>query len=245
MRRKGLRLTSSRVEGTARRWSKYYDKLADHFLTRIRVKPSTVILEAGCGKGQLTIPMIQKLPQSVRLIAVDSSIGPYLGWLDELTSKIRRLGLEQRVHLIKSDVRRIKGVKDSSVDIVVSNELLCDLPRKDQLVKALNEFYRILRPGGSMIHGEWSSSPVDSGVGFKVKHSPAWNPDQLFNYTKRAGFHNFRVSYFDETVDFGYDTAIAELRTWGVTESFFKHYERSLKRYGIQLPYEHVIQCEK
>src|SRR2546422_3603756 len=96
-----------------------------------------------------------------------------------------------------------------------------------------------------MIHGEWSSSPVDSGVGFKVKHSPAWNPDQLFNYTKRAGFHNFRVSYFDETVDFGYDTAIAELRTWGVTESFFKHYERSLKRYGIQLPYEHVIQCEK
>jgi len=82
-------------------------------------------------------------------------------------------------------------------------------------------------------------------MGFKVKHSPAWNPDQLFNYTKRAGFHKFRVSYFDETVDFGYDAAISELRTWGVTESFFKHYERSLKRYGIQLPYEHVIQCEK
>jgi len=245
MRRKGLGLTPNRAEGTARTWSKYYDKLADHFLTRIRVKPYTVILEAGCGKGQLTIPMIQKLPQSVKLIAVDSSIGPYLGWLDEFASKIHRSGLESRVHLLRSDVRRIKGVKDNSVDIVVSNELLCDLPRKDQLAKALNEFYRILRPGGSMIHGEWSSSPVDSGVGFKVKHSPAWNPDQLFNYTKRAGFRNFRVSYFDETVDFGYDTAIAELRTWGVTESFFKHYERSLKRYGIQLPYEHVIQCEK
>src|SRR2546422_9081765 len=195
MRRKGLGLTPSRVEGTARRWSKYYDKLADHFLTRIRVKPYTVILEAGCGKGQLTIPMIQKLPKSVKFVAVDSSIGPYLGWLDELESKIHRSRLESRVHLLRSDVRRIKGVKDNSVDIVVSNELLCDLPRKDQLAKDLNEFYRNLRPGGSMILGEWSSSPVDNGVGLKVKHSPAWNPNQLFNYTKRAGFHKFRVSY--------------------------------------------------
>src|SRR3989442_7356422 len=124
MRRKGLGLTPSRVEGTARRWSKYYDRLADHFLTRIRVKPSTVILEAGCGKGQLTIPMILELPKSVTLIAVDSSIGPYLGWLDEFASKIHRSGLEQRVQLLKSDVRRIKVVNDSSVDIVVSNELL-------------------------------------------------------------------------------------------------------------------------
>src|SRR2546425_1768941 len=191
MNRKGLRLTVNITDGTARIWSKYYDKLTEHFLTRIRVKPYTVILEAGCGKGQLTIPMIQKLPNSVKFVAVDSSIGPYLGWLDELESKIHRSRLESRVHLLRSDVRRIKGVKDSSIDIVVSNELLCDLPRKDQLLKALNEFYRILRPGGSMIHGEWSSSPVDSGVGFKGKHSPDWNPDQLFNYTKRARFYNF------------------------------------------------------
>src|SRR3989454_9036434 len=143
MNRKGLRLGVNRTEGTAKIRVKVYDKLADHFLTRIRVKPSTVILEAGCGKGQLTFPMIQKLPKSVKLIAVDSSIGPYLGWLDEFASKIHRSGLERRVHLLRSDVRRIKGVKDNSVDIVVSNELLCDLPRKDQLVKALNEFYRI------------------------------------------------------------------------------------------------------
>src|SRR3989442_12182323 len=122
MRRKGLRLTGNRTEGTARTWSKYYDKLADHFLTRIRVKPSTVILEAGCGKGQLTIPLFQKLPKSVKLIAVDSSIGPYLGWLDELESKIHGSGLERRAHLLRSDVRTIKGVSDSSGNLVVSTE---------------------------------------------------------------------------------------------------------------------------
>src|SRR5437879_13506837 len=115
MERKRLELKPSSAEGTARTWSKYYDKMADHFLTRIRVKPSTVILEAGCGKGQLTIPLIQKLPKSVKLIAIDSSIGPYLGWLDEFASKIHRSGLERRVQLLKSAVRRIKGVKDNSV----------------------------------------------------------------------------------------------------------------------------------
>jgi ubiquinone/menaquinone biosynthesis C-methylase UbiE len=245
MSRQGTRFSADKTESMARIWSKYYDRLADHFLTRVRVKPSAVILEAGCGKGQLTIPLIKKLPKSVKLIAVDSSTGPYLGWLDQLATKILRLGLEKRVHLLRSDVRTIRGVEDSSVDLIVSNELLCDLPRRDQLSKALNEFYRILRPGGSMIHGEWYSSPVDHGRGFKVKHTPAWNPDQLFNFTKDAGFHNLRVSYFDATVNFGYDTAIPELRTWGVTESFFKHYEKSLKRYGIQIPYEHVVQCEK
>src|SRR5712664_1289751 len=158
MRGQGRRLTADRTKRMTRVWSKYYDTLADHFLTRIRVKPSTVILEAGCGKGQLTIPLLNKLPKSVKLIAVDSSTGPYLGWLDELASKIRSSKLEQRVHLLRSDVRTIKDVEDGSVDVIVSNELLCDLARRDQLTKALNEFHRILRPSGSMIHGEWSSS---------------------------------------------------------------------------------------
>ena len=229
----------------ARAWSNYYDLLARHFLSQIRAKPSSVILEGGCGKGQLTIPLLKGLPHGVKLIAVDSSTGPYFGWLDELASKIHDSGLDKRIQIIKSDIRKIRGVDDSSVDVIVSNELLCDLTRKASLTNALTEFHRILRSGGTMIHGEWSSSPVDDGQGFKVRHSPAWNPDQLFNYTKQAGFHGFQVSYFDATVDFGYETAIGELRSWGVTEPFLKHYERSLKRYGIQLPNEHIVRCEK
>ena len=83
-----------------------------------------MILEAGCGKGQLTIPLISKLPRNVRMIAIDSSAGPYAGWLKELAKKLRTDGFEKQVLLIRSDARRIRGDEDESVDVVVSNELL-------------------------------------------------------------------------------------------------------------------------
>src|SRR5690348_11422404 len=125
-------------------WTRYYQRLADHFVELIGQRRFEVILEAGCGKGQLTIPLLRRLPAKVRMIAIDSSKGPYNGWLNELRRELRTFGLEKRVQAIKSDARRITGIEAESIDIVVSNELLCDLPDDFQLEKALSEFYRIL-----------------------------------------------------------------------------------------------------
>src|SRR6266568_4310436 len=124
--------SSSNDLETAR--TRYYDRLATHFMEQIGQRRPRVILEAGCGKGQLTIPLISKLPRNVKMIAIDSSAGPYAGWLKELAKKLRTDGSEKRVRLIRSDARRIKSVEDESVDVVVSNELLCDLPY-DKLLK--------------------------------------------------------------------------------------------------------------
>jgi ubiquinone/menaquinone biosynthesis C-methylase UbiE len=225
--------------------TRYYDRLATHFMEQIGRRRSRVILEAGCGKGQLTIPLISKLPRNVRMIAIDSSAGPYTGWLKELAKKLRTEGFEKQVRLIRSDARRIKGVEDESVDVVVSNELLCDLPYDSELVAALGEFYRILRPGGFMIHGEWSSSPAVEPQAFLVEHWPSWTPDQLFAIMRNSGFHDFQVSYFGTTIHFGYENAIEELRGWGANETFLKRYDKLLKRDGIELPFEHIVQCQK
>ena len=225
--------------------TRYYDRLATHFMEQIGRKRSRVILEAGCGKGQLTMPLISKLPRSVKMIAIDSSSGPYAGWLNELAKKLRMNGFEKRVRLIRSDARRIKGVGDESVDAVVSNELLCDLPYDPELEKALREFYRILRPGGFMIHGEWSSSPAVEPQAFLVEHWPSWTPDQLFAIMRKSGFHHFQVSYFATTIHFGYENAVEELRSWGANETFLKRYDKLLKRDGIELPFEHIVQCQK
>ena len=226
-------------------WTRYYDRLATHFVKQIGQRRSKVILEAGCGKGQLTIPLLRRLPRNVKMIAIDSSKGPYAGWLKELSQKLQTARLEKRVQPIKSDARRIRGIEDESVDIVVSNELLCDLPYDSQLEKALTEFYRILRPGGLMIHGEWSSSPAAEPQAFLVKHWPSWTPDQLFSIMRKNGFHDFQVTYFETTIHFGYENALAELQTWGASEKFLKRNDEMLKREGIELPYEHIVQCEK
>lgn len=226
-------------------YHRYYDRLAEHFVREIGSSRVRTILEAGCGRGQLTIPLLGRLPRSTRVIAVDSSRGPYAGWLNELATKLDGRGLDRRVRVVDSDVRHVDDVDNESVDVVVSNELLCDLPRKPQLQKALGEFYRVLRPGGIMIHGEWSSCPSAGPEGLLIRHWPSWTPDQLFVLMRDAGFHNFRVTYFDTTMHLSYENVVEELRIWGWTERLLKRHDRLLKQQGIDLPFEHVIRCEK
>jgi SAM-dependent methyltransferase len=240
-----LRISADRPRDLAAARSKYYDRLADHFVREIGSVRVKTILEAGCGRGQLTIPLLKKLPASTRMIAVDSSKGPYSGWLDELVATLHNRGLEHRVHVVDSDVRHLKDVDTGSVDAVVSNELICDLPRKPQLQKALREFSRVLRPGGLMVHGEWSSFPAVGPEGFMVRHWPTWNPDQLFALMRDEGFHSFHVTYFDTTIHLGYENALEELQTWGATERLLKREDRLLKQQGLDLPFEHVVRCQK
>ncbi len=234
--------------------SQYYAKLADYFLKQINLKSVRIVLEAGCGKGQLTIPLIERLPKRIRLIAVDSSKGAYEGSFETLVSRLRKGHNEHRVRPVLSDVRRINSVGNNTVDVVISNELLCDLKDETKVLKAFKEFHRVLRPRGIMIHGEWSSFPENEPQKITIRaDSPEgtdtpsrfWNPDELSSLMRIAGFHQVSASYFEATVSMGYETAIKELHNWGVRESFLNRNGRLLRRYGIQLPFEHVIRCQK
>ena len=228
-----------------RAYESYYSRMAEHFIEQLGTTHIDLILEAGCGRGQLTVPLLRRLPKEVRMMAVDSSTGPYAGWLDDLVSKLRTAGLESRVQILEADARRMGEVEDKSVDVVVSNELLCDLIPEAQLEMAMREFFRILRPGGTMVHGEWSSYTENSSQSFLVKHWPTWTPDQLHFMMGKTGFRNFSVTYFDTTIRFGHRAALEELRSWGAPRGFFRQNERWVRRYGIRLPFEHVIRCEK
>ena len=240
-----MRINADRPRDSARAHYRYYVRLAEHFVREIGSNRIQTILEAGCGRGELTIPLLRKLPVSTRMIVVDSSKGPYAGWLNELAATLHRRGLERRVRVVASDVRQLKDVDAESVDGVVSNELVCDLPRKAQLERALREFYRVLRPGGIMVHGEWLSCPTAGPQELLIKHWPSWTPDQLFVLMRKAGFHSFRVTYYDTTIHLGYENAVGELRTWGATDRLLKRYDKLLKQQGIELPLEHLIRCKK
>src|SRR5207249_4250352 len=189
-----MKINADRPRDLAAARHRYYDRLAEHFVREIGSGRIRTILEAGCGRGQLTIPLLGKLPTSARMIAVDSSKGPYAGWLNELAATLHGRRLGHRVRVVDSDVRHLEAVDTESVDVVVSNELICDLPRKPQLQKALGEFYRVLRPGGIMVHGEWSSCPTAGPQGLLIRHWPSWTPDQLFVLMRDAGFLSFRDS---------------------------------------------------
>ena len=238
-------ITAKAAKDVGRAYSRYYSLLADVFAQELLAVSPRVVLEAGCGKGQLTFPLLSMLPKHTRLIAVDSSRGPYRGWLEELAARVRGSSLARRVQVVRSDAGRLTGVKDESVDAIVSNELLCDLPRKQQLEKVLGEFQRVLRPGGRMVHGEWVSWAENGTQSFVMRHWPTWTPDQLFSLMKREGFYDFHVSYFDTTISFGYEPGLEELRSWGAPDSLLKRYDKLVRLHGLQLPFEHIITCRK
>lgn len=231
----------------------YYALLAEFFLEQVGRGPAT-ILEAGSGRGQLTFPLLALLRRRVRLTTVDSSKGPYEGSLEQFRSDMKKQGLDFSIKVVKSDVRKMGGVRDASVDALISNELLCDLRDEGQLSRALREFHRALRPGGVMVHGEWSSCPANRSQGMTIKaDSPTgtatpsrfWNPDELFAVMRHVGFEKFSSTYFETTMKLEYPAAIEELQNWGVRESFLKRNDSSLRRYGIELPFEHVVRCRK
>ncbi len=226
-------------------YAAYYNQMADTFAKHIVARRFRLILEAGCGRGQLTIPLLRKLPNRVRMIAVDSSRGPYRGWLDELTQLLARAKLENRVDVIEADATRIADVKPGSVDAVVSNELLCDLVPNSRLIRALREFRRILRDNGMMVHGEWSSHSENDPRSIMIKHFPSWTPDQLHSATLASGFRNFSVSYFETTIRFQYAAALEELHNWGASSRLLRKRGNLVKGEGFRLPFEHIIRCEK
>lgn len=240
-----MKINAGHPKDLAAARNEYYDNLAEHFLREIGSNKVRTILEAGCGRGQLTIPLLEKLPVSTKMIAVDSSKGPYAGWLNELRATLQDRRLEDRVRVVKADVRHLDGVDTETVDVVVSNELICDLPRKPQLQKALREFYRILRPHGIMVHGEWSSFPTSGPQGFLIRHWPTWNPDQLSAFMREEGFLNLRATYFYTTLHLGYENAVRELRSWGATQKLLKREDGLLRKQGLDLPFEHLIRCQK
>src|SRR3972149_6491412 len=98
--------------------------MATHFIEQLGATQIDLILEAGCGRGQLTVPLLRRLPKEVRMMAVDSSTGPSSGWLGDLVSRLRMAGLPVRPLRLGPALRVQGALPRAAGGQVVSNELL-------------------------------------------------------------------------------------------------------------------------
>lgn len=116
--------------------------------------PSTrsLLVEIGCGKGQLTIPLA-KQTENLQIIAIDSYRRPYSRKdYTELISGLERGRLKRRVHVVVSDyshwLSRQPGEKFGGV---ISSEFLPEIDSIG-LRKFLADCERIIKPGGVTLH---------------------------------------------------------------------------------------------
>jgi ubiquinone/menaquinone biosynthesis C-methylase UbiE len=236
-----------------------YKRLADFFVENMNFKGVSNIIEVGCGKGQLTIPFVEKITRfkkHFKLVAFDMSAGPYEGDLNVLEKKISTQRLGRLITVVRGDVTDMRTMSNESFDIVVSNELLCGLNRGG-LERAFKEFHRILRPEGQMVHGELSPVPESEaqrllieadGFGESVQPHPKWfSPysDEVAALLHKTGFRNIRTEYFETKVKMTCKEAIRQLKQWNIDSAFIQSHLTELETNGLELPLEHVIFCEK
>jgi ubiquinone/menaquinone biosynthesis C-methylase UbiE len=238
-----------------------YERLAVFLVENLDFEKVSTILEAGCGTGQLTIPLVRKLMRikpSFRVMALDLSAGPYKGHLDILKAGLKEEKLEGLIMPVKADIRDMEVIANESVDLVVSNETLCELDRTG-LEVALREFHRILKCDGQMVHGELIQAFENNAQRLVIEanlHSletslprPEWvSPfsDEVAALLHKIGFRDITVKYFETNLKFrGFSVALKKLAQWHIDSLFVKEHLRDVKKYGLEYPMEHLIFCRK
>jgi len=148
-------------------------------------------------------------------------------------------------------------LEDESVDLIISNELFCDLDRNG-LERAIKEFYRILKPNGQMAHGELNPAAENEAQRLLIEANaysletaqpkPEWfSPfsDEVAALMHKIGFKNIRVEYFETNVKMNFNKSIENLKEWKTDPAFIERHLNDLKGYGMEFPMEHVIFCQK
>lgn len=237
-------------------WSARYESLARVFAEIIGPEASEVV-ELGCGRGQLTIPLARLIPSS-RIVAVDGFLGPYHAWKQRLKAALKSASLEDRVKVVTSDCWRWFEREPSSChDVLLSSELFPEFD-SGELRRFMSEAFRVLRARGLIIssflspHGnnprqrlfiEADSEPRWTKYPPKEWFSPP--PELVGRELRRAGFAKIRVRVVPTHVKFVRRAAIKSLRRWGVRPAFTKMYERKLNEDGLESPDWILVEATK
>lgn len=171
------------------------------------------VLDAGCGTGYLSIKLAR---QGAQVIAVDAS--PEMVRVAERNRELANVDVDVRV----DDVQLLTTVRDGSVDCIVSNYVLMDLPDHEAAVGA---FARVLASGGVAVlvflhpcfdSPEGPQRSVD-GVGYhwpkpyveRWTFTSRWGPfssefltfhRSLTDYWRAFTSAGFRIDHFEEPV---------------------------------------------
>jgi ubiquinone/menaquinone biosynthesis C-methylase UbiE len=151
--------------GSYMTWSSHVGKrrTRDVLLDRVgQLRPwrgDEVVLDIGCGRGLMLIGAAKKLDRGTA-IGLDM-------WRDEDQSgntpeaameNAQREGVADRV-IIRTEDARSLSLEDKSVDIVLSHWVVHNLESDQDRRRALNEMWRVLRPGGVIVIADIAHVP--------------------------------------------------------------------------------------
>ena len=235
-------------------WGQQYARLARYFA---RLLPEQgVLVEIGCGRGQLTIPLAERIPRW-QIIGVDRFKGPYSKNRAELRSVLasdKKIGIKIEV----SDYRRwLESQTDSKYDAIVSSEFLPELD-SEKTRSFLVDCYRVIRAGGRTIHSFLSPEPRNERQRrlIEADSNPRWTktpPAEWFSPPPRkvreclqlAGFKRLQLTRLRSGLAIRSDAARELLKDWDIRRSYWESNHRALEKEGIEVPDSIIISAAK
>ncbi len=150
-------LRTGRDGGSARMRAENLDRLAtlrDRILDRAGIRPGDTVLDVGTGQGLLGIGALDRAGEQGRVIFSDISEPS----LDDCRAEVARLGASDRATFVRASATDLSALASETVDVVVERAVLLFIEDRQ---RALDEYHRVLRPGGRLSFGE----PINSWMG--------------------------------------------------------------------------------
>ncbi len=228
-------------------WNQQYEGLAEQ-LAKMLPDGKGVVVEVGCGRGQLTIPLAKRLP-AYQIIGLDRFTGPYSKTDTDLFLAIARSRMKGRIKVVVSDYSSwLTSQPDSTYDGIISSEFL---PETDSegMRGFFAECHRILKVGGFTIHSFLSSQPRNARQKrlIEADTDPKWTktpPLEWFSptrklvlkYLKRAGFRRPSHIRLKSGLVIRSNAARELLKDWDVRQTYWKSHRAMLEREGLEIP---------
>ena len=134
-------------------------RMEDHLYDSLKLQSSARVLDAGCGVGHVAMHLARK---GLQVYGIDV-VSNHIRWARQ---EIQAQGLEKAVSARLMDYHNLNALDNESFDGVYTMETLVHATDPERV---LEEFYRVLKPGGSIAfyeydHPDRNSKPISEDM---------------------------------------------------------------------------------
>ena len=139
----------------------------DKLFTRLDLKPDTVFLDLGCGKGDYALKATEYIGPEGWVYAVDL----WPGGIEHLNRAIATIGIG-RMEAILADAGSTLPLESGRIDVCLMTTVFHDLVHDGADKGALSEIHRLLKPGGTLAVVEFNKVDSPPGPPVHIRLSP-------------------------------------------------------------------------
>jgi len=167
------------------------DDIRDRLLDHAALRPGLDVIDVGCGDGLAGFGALEREPTSV-VTFVD--ISPAL--LEHTRAIAHRRGFAERCRFLVASAESLAAIPDASADVVLVRAVLAYVDRK---AVAMEEFRRVLRPGGrvSIVDPIFQDQALHlAGIAAQLRAGECAAATRYFEL-----LHRCRSAHFPDSVD--------------------------------------------